>query len=72
LSAFASPITEGLQVEYNHFPLASVGDESAAELVGDGDSVVLFQTGNVADEGAMIGVDDFNLGAMRQVDAARR
>src|SRR5438876_4201968 len=63
---------EGLGIEDDHFSLSAVADEAAAKLAGQCYPVVLFQAGDIADQGARIGVDNFNLGAMRQVDAPCR
>src|ERR1017187_7106419 len=63
---------EGLQLENNYFSLGTVGDESPAQLARDGHSMILFQARDVADQAAIIGVDDFNLRATRQVNAPRR
>ncbi len=63
---------KGLQVENDDFALAPVRDESAAKLRRHRDSVVLFQAGDVADQGAAIGVDYFNLRAVRQVNTTGR
>src|ERR1700719_185336 len=61
---------ERLQIEDDDFSLRAVGDESAAELGGNGDAVVLFQAGDVADDGAVVGVENFDLRAVGEIDAA--
>src|SRR4029077_19469373 len=42
----------------------------AAELGGDGYAVILLQAGDVGDKGARVGVDDLDLGAVGEIDAA--
>src|SRR4029077_9244221 len=47
-------------------------DEAAAKLAGHRHPVILFQSGDVTDEGAGVSIDDLDLRAVRKVNAPRR
>jgi len=49
----------------------TVADEAAIEFAGHGYAVILLQSGDVADEGAGVSVQDFDFRAVRKVDTAR-
>ena len=60
-----------LQIENHDFPRAAVRDVSAAKIVERNNSVAPFQTGNGAHHGAAVGVEHFDLCAMRKVNLPR-
>src|SRR5208282_5779540 len=63
---------QGLQIENHGLPGVPVGDESTAEFRNQGDSVVPFQSSDLADYGPVIRIEHFDLGTVRQIDASRR
>src|SRR2546426_4728242 len=63
---------ESLQIEDHDLTRFTVCDESTTEIVDDNDTVAALQIGNGANNRAFIGVDHFDLTAVREINAASR
>src|SRR5207302_3311813 len=62
----------GLRVENVNLLSSAVGDESLAEISHDDDAVASLEARNRAHDFIVIRIHHLNLGAMREVDSARR
>ena len=63
---------QGGRVEHRDFVLAAVAGEAVLEPGSDRSTMDARRVGDRADNFASVGVDDFDLSGMRNVEAARR
>ncbi len=63
-------LLQRLQIENRHAAGLAIGDESLAQIGGDGDAVHAVQAGDVAHHLAGVGIDHFHRRAVRNVQPA--